>query len=205
MFRFEKTWINGLIVVKPFVFIDGRGMLKKSFEKQIFEENGIVLTAMEEIETTSEQGVLRGLHLQTSRPQAKLVRVARGELYDVAVDLRKGSETFGRWFGIRLSEENQKMLYIPEGFAHGCLALRQKTTFYYLCSQRYDKESDSGIVWNDGTLKITWPVEEAGQVILSEKDRRLGTFREFVRTYGGLGRQGEAEQYEDNFGCCTDL
>lgn len=196
MFRFEKTLISGLTVVEPFIFTDERGMLKKSFEKQIFEENGIILTAMEEIETTSAKGVLRGLHLQTRHPQAKLVRVARGELYDVAVDLRKGSKTFGRWFGIRLSEENRRMLYIPEGFAHGCLALREKTTFYYLCSRRYHPGYDTGILWNDGDLNISWPEEESGQIILSEKDRQLRSFKEFVKEYGGFVRQGETDQDE---------
>lgn len=189
MFRFEKTFIRGLTVVEPFVFKDHRGILKKSFEKRIFQEHGIDLEAAEEIETTSGQGVLRGLHLQTSRPQAKLIRVARGEIYDVAVDLRKGSETFGRWFGIRLSQENQKMLYIPEGFAHGCLALREDTTFYYLCSGSYHPESDSGIIWNDSTCNIAWPTEEAGQIILSEKDRQLGTFLDFVKGMAEPGIQ----------------
>lgn len=183
MFEFEETFINGLTVIQPFVYEDDRGTLKKTFEKKIFKENGIDLAAMEEIETTSKEGVLRGLHLQTSYSQAKLVRVARGAIYDVAVDLRKGSETFGKWFGIRLSAENRKMLYIQEGFAHGCLILKENTTFYYLCSKSYYPGFDSGIAWNDPKLKIDWPVDEVRQVILSEKDKHLGTFDDFVKQY----------------------
>ncbi len=183
MFRFNETNIKDLVVIEPFLFSDERGTLKKSFEKNIFRENGIDLTAMEELETTSQKGVIRGLHLQTKHSQAKLIRVARGEMYDVAVDLRKDSETFGRWFGIRLSEKNRKMLYIPEGFAHGCMILEEHTTFYYLCSQSYYPGFDSGILWNDETLNISWPVDEVENIILSEKDRRLHTFHKFVTDF----------------------
>ncbi len=183
MFRFNKTDIKDLVVIEPFLFMDERGTIKKSFEKNVFKENGIDLTAAEELETTSGKGVVRGLHLQTRHSQAKLIRVARGEMYDVAVDLRKDSETFGKWFGIRLSEKNRKMLYIPEGFAHGCMILEDHTTFYYLCSQSYYPGYDSGILWNDRTLNITWPIGEVKDIILSEKDRGLMTFQKFVTDF----------------------
>lgn len=181
MFCFEKTDIEGVIVVTPHIHEDDRGVLKKTYEKNIFAENGIDFTAVEELETTSRKGVLRGLHLQTKHSQGKLMRVIRGAMYDVAVDLRPGSPTFGKYFGITLSEENKKMVYIPEGFAHGCLALEEGTTHYYLCSQDYQPGYDTGIRWDDETLGIPWPFDKIDQVIVSEKDRGLGSFLELKK------------------------
>lgn len=178
MFIFEKTGIEGVIVVTPHMHEDERGLLKKTFEKQIFAQNGICFDAMEELETTSRKGVLRGVHMQTKHAQGKLMRVMRGAMYDVAVDMRPGSATFGTYYGMVLSEENKKMLYIPEGFAHGCLALEENTTFYYLCSQDYQPGYDTGIRWDDQTLNIAWPLDAIEQVIVSEKDRNLGSFQE---------------------------
>ena len=175
MFTFEKTEIEGVIVVTPHMFADERGLLKKTYERNIFAENGISFTAIEELETISKKGVLRGIHLQTKHSQGKLMRVVRGAIYDVAVDLRPGSPTFGRYFGITLSEENKKMVYIPQGSGHGCLALEENTTFYYLCSQDYQPGYDTGIRWDDETLHISWPLDRIEKVIVSEKDRNLGS------------------------------
>lgn len=180
MFEFKEVGIEGVKLITPFFFEDGRGILKKTFEKRIFLENGIELDAMEELETTSKKGVLRGLHFQTEHSQGKLIRVAKGKIYDVAVDLRENSSTFGKYFGTYLSFENKKMLYIPAGFAHGCLILEQDTTFYYLCSQSYYAGFDSGIIWNDTDLNIKWPLDEVDKVILSEKDANLQTLDQYI-------------------------
>jgi len=173
MFKFESTNIEDVKLITPPKFEDDRGTLRKVFEKQIFLDNGINMSAHEEIETTSTKGVLRGLHFQTKQSQAKLVRVAYGEIFDVAVDLRKGSQTFGKYFSTTLSADNNKMLYIPEGFAHGCLTLSEKSVFYYLCSQPYFPQYDSGVIWNDPNIGVDWPVHLVDDIILSEKDCNL--------------------------------
>ena len=173
MFEFTNTNIEGVKLITPPQFQDDRGILRKVFEKQIFLDNGIDMSAKEEIETKSSKGVLRGLHFQTQNSQGKLVRVAYGEIFDVAVDLRKGSQTFGKYFSTTLSADNNKMLYIPEGFAHGCLTLSEKSVFYYLCSQPYFPQYDSGIIWNDPDIDVDWPVHLVEDVILSEKDSNL--------------------------------
>ena len=180
MFTFEKTEIEGVIVATPHMFGDERGLLKKTYEKNIFAENGIVFTAIEELETTSKKGVLRGIHMQTKHSQGKLMRVVRGAIYDVAVDMRPGSATFGSWFGITLSEENKKMVYIPEGFAHGFLALEDDTLFSYLCGDRYDPESDGGIRWDDPHLAVSWPLDRVEHLIISDKDAALPTLAKYM-------------------------
>lgn len=176
MFKFYDTPIEGLKVIDPFYFEDNRGVLKKCFEKNIFAQNGIHLNPVEEIETTSKKGVLRGLHLQLQHSQAKLLRVVRGKIFDVSVDIRKESKTFGQWYSIYLSAENKKMLYIPSGFAHGCLSMQEDTTFYYLCSEAYHPEFNSGIIWKDEELCINWPSDMLDKISVSEKDQRLLKF-----------------------------
>lgn len=185
MFEFQKTPLEGLIVAEPFTFRDERGILKKTFEKKVFAQNGIDIDPMEELETTSGLGVLRGLHIQTKYSQGKLIRVVRGEIFDVAVDLRRKSKTYGQYYSIYLSEKNMKMLYIPEGFAHGCLIMKENTTFYYLCSKEYFPGYDAGVLWNDKTLNINWPVDKIPKVILSEKDKNLPCLNEFERRREG--------------------
>ena len=184
-FNFKETHIEDLYIIDPFIHRDDRGKLKKSFEKNIFAEHGINFEVAEEIETTSKKYTIRGLHFFLKESQAKLIRVSRGSIYDVAVDLRKNSKTFGEFFGIILSEENDKMLFIPSGFAHGCLSLEDKTTFYYLCSTKYSKEYDSGIIWDDHDLQIPWPVD-IPKIILSDKDKNLMTFKQFKKNHEGL-------------------
>ncbi|NHM31126.1 dTDP-4-dehydrorhamnose 3,5-epimerase [Neobacillus terrae] len=178
-YKFLPTNIEGLMLIEPFTVYDERGFMKKTFEKNIFLEKGIDFSPIEEIETTSKKGVLRGLHYQNNNSQAKLIRCSKGKILDVAVDLRKSSSTFGNHFSVMLSSENKRMLYIPRGFAHGCLSLEDDTTFYYLCDNKYSPEHDSGILWNDEDLAIDWGKVAINQIILSEKDKKLQTFQEF--------------------------
>ena len=185
-FKFQRTSISNLLQITPFLALDARGYLSKPFEKSIFAEHGIELTPWEELRSCSQRGVLRGLHFQRRHSQDKLVQVLHGAVYDVAVDLRKGSETFGKWEGFYLTAENRQMLYIPKGFAHGFLALEEDTLFSYLCGDRYDPESDGGIRWNDPELAIDWPLERAERLIVSDKDAALPTLAEFIQVYGAL-------------------
>ena len=185
-FKFQRTSISNLLQITPFLALDARGYLSKPFEKSIFAEHGIELTPWEELRSCSQRGVLRGLHFQRRHSQDKLVQVLYGAVYDVAVDLRKGSETFGKWEGFYLTAENRQMLYIPKGFAHGFLALEEDTLFSYLCGDRYDPESDGGIRWNDPHLAIDWPLDRAERLIVSDKDAALPTLAEFIQVYGAL-------------------
>ena len=178
-FSFQTTEIEDLQMIQPFVAPDERGYLSKSFEKSIFANHGIDMTPWEEIRSWSHKGVLRGLHFQRRHSQDKLVQVLCGAVYDVAVDLRKDSPTFGTWEGFYLTAENRSMLYIPKGFAHGFLALEDNTLFSYLCGDRYDPESDGGIRWDDPTLAVNWPLEQVDRVILSEKDSVLPLLTDF--------------------------
>lgn len=185
-FSFEKTDIADLTLVKPFIAPDKRGYLLKSFERRIFAENGIDMQPYEEITSVSAKGVLRGLHFQREFCQDKLVRVLNGAIYDVAVDLRKGSSTYGKWAGFYLSAENKHMLYVPKGFAHGFLALHEGTVFNYLLGDKYHKESEGGIMWNDQDLMINWPLEQVEQVLVSEKDEHHPSFAQFTEQWGGI-------------------
>lgn len=190
-FTFQKTCIEGLFLVDPFMAADHRGYLSKPYERSVFAEHGIYLTPWEELRTCSHKGVLRGLHFQRNHSQDKLVQVLAGAGYDVAVDLRIGSPTFGCWEGVHLSAENHKMFYIPKGFAHGFLALKDNTLLSYLCGDRYDPESDGGVRWDDSQLAIDWPLEEIGRPVLSEKDATLPMLEQFVEKYGGLAGGGD--------------
>lgn len=172
-FQFSQTSIANLTLITPFYSPDIRGWFSKTYEKSIFAAHGIDLSPWEELRSYSHKGVLRGLHFQSRHSQDKLVQVLHGAVYDVVVDLRKGSETFGKWEGFYLSAENRNLLYIPKGFAHGFLALEEGTLFSYLCGDQYDPESDGGVRWDDPTLAVKWPLDQIGQLILSEKDAQL--------------------------------
>lgn len=185
-FAFQNTGIPGLQLITPFYVEDGRGFFLKSFECDVFRENGVDIQGFETFYTNSVKGTVRGLHFQRERCQDKLVQVLHGAAYDVAVDLREGSETFGSWEGFELTAENRNMLYIPKGFAHGFLALEDDTLFSYLCGGRYDPETDGGIRWNDPQLAVRWPLGRVEKMILSEKDAALPTFAEFLARYGPL-------------------
>jgi len=170
--NFIHTDIDGVIVIEPKVFKDTRGFFYESYHKKLFAANGIKDSFVQDNLSSSARGVLRGLHYQTApRAQAKLVRVLQGAVYDVAVDIRPRSDTFGKFFAITLSAENSKMLYIPEGFAHGFCALEEGTEFLYKVSDYYSPEHERGILWSDPGLAIPWPKLDI-PFILSEKDQK---------------------------------
>ena len=183
-FSFQGTSIKQLTVITPFFVPDDRGYLSKSFERSVFAAHGIHFELAEELESKSSQNTLRGLHFQRRHSQDKLVRVLLGEVYDVAVDLRSNSPTFGKWQGFRLSAENRNMLYIPKQFAHGFLVLSQEAVLHYLCGDRYDPESESGILWNDPELGIGWPLGPDVKPLLSQRDQGFPTFAEYRRSIG---------------------
>lgn len=175
IFNFLKTPLEGLIIVEPFVSKDERGYYIKSYERDIFELNGIKVGVQEVCGSLSYRGVLRGLHYQTKKPQSKLVRCAFGQLFDVAVDLRKNSNTYGEWFGIELSHENNMLMYIPPGFAHGTLAISEVAILSYHSGERYLNDFDAGIRWDDPTISVKWPLNKISmpQPLLSMKDKAL--------------------------------
>lgn len=171
-FQFEEhSTIKGLYVITPHLFTDFRGDYKKVYEKNAYAANGILHAFTETSEIVSGKGVLRGLHYQTENSQAKLVHVIKGKIFDVAVDLRPGSETLGQWAGFLLEEGDNKAVFIPENFAHGFLVLEDNTVFTYQCSGQYCPEYCGGIRWNDPSLNVAWPLDEIGMPILSEKDK----------------------------------
>lgn len=176
--EFVETTLAGAWLIKPKVFRDERGFFVESWNEKIFAENGIDAKFMQDNHSMStKKGVLRGLHFQLPpNAQAKLVRATRGKVFDVIVDLRKSSPTFGKWEGFELSGENFQMLFIPRGFAHAFLTLEDNTEFMYKVDGFYAPESDSGIIWNDPTLDINWPIENP---VLSEKDSKLQKFMKF--------------------------
>ena len=158
-FEFEKQKIEDVILVKPKVFGDNRGFFMESYKKSDFYDNGIAVEFNQDNHSKSVKGVLRGLHFQTKNSQGKLVRVIKGEVFDVGVDLRPGSPTFGKWAGAVLSSENKKQLYIPEEFAHGFLVMSEEAEFVYKCTNFYDPKSEAGIIWNDKDIAIEWPIK----------------------------------------------
>lgn len=176
-FIFHKTELDGVIVVEPKVFGDSRGFFMETYKASEFAENGIDIKFNQDNHSKSTKGVIRGLHFQHyPKPQAKLVRCPRGKIFDVAVDIRPDSKNFGKWFGVELSEENKKMLYIPEGFAHGFSVLSDEAEVLYKASNEYAPECDAGIRWNDEELNINWQVEIP---LVSEKDKILPTLSEY--------------------------
>lgn len=156
-FTFEKTKIPGVVIIQPKVFGDSRGYFMETFKKLDYATAGIDKEFVQDNESSSTKGVLRGLHFQKEHTQGKLVRVTRGEVFDVAVDVRPGSSTYGQWVGVTLSSEKKNMFYIPEGFAHGFLVLSDMAEFVYKCTDVYDPSSEGGIPWNDPSIAIEWP------------------------------------------------
>lgn len=177
-FKFIETPIKELLIIEPRVFNDGRGYFLETFKESDFVKAGITEVFKQDNHSFSSKGVLRGLHFQTGdSAQGKLVRVIKGSVWDVAVDLRPESNTFGQWYGIELTEENKKMFYVPPGFAHGFVTLEDNTHFLYKCTEEYNPDSDSGIIWNDKDLNIDWPLKEG--LSISDKDLILQSFNEF--------------------------
>lgn len=169
-----KTHLQDCFVIEPKIFGDDRGYFFESFNQQVFEEKtGLLINFVQDNEAFSNRGVLRGLHFQKgAAAQAKLVRVIKGKVVDVAVDVRPKSKTYGKFFSIILSEENKKQLFVPRGFAHGYAVLEDNTIFAYKCDNYYDNSSEGGIIYNDSDLKIDWMLNE-NEIILSEKDKIL--------------------------------
>ena len=185
----EKTPIKGLTIIHPHVFEDERGYFIKDFERSFYAENELPVDFLETNESKSKKGTIRGLHFQQRYSQGKLIRVIKGAVYDVAVDLRFDSPTFGKWMGFELSEYNHDILYIPEGFAHGFLALKDDSIFSYKCTNKYAPEFDSGIRFNDPEIGVEWPVDKIGgwdNVITSSKDSKLQSFAEFVNRHESI-------------------
>lgn len=180
-FKITKCEIEGLYILEPKVFYDDRGYFMETYNQNDFEELGLNMKFVQDNESKSKRGVLRGLHFQKKHPQGKLVRVIKGSVYDVAVDIRKNSKTFGKWVGVELSEENKKQFYIPEGFAHGFLVLSEEAQFVYKCSDFYYPEDEGGIIYNDSTINISWPIPEDMEVVISEKDKKWGGLKEYVK------------------------
>lgn len=172
-----ETKIKDLLIIKPKVFADARGYFFESYNETVFKQNGIVANFVQDNQSLSSTGVLRGLHFQAPpHDQGKLVRVITGAVLDVAVDIRKNSPTYGQHVSIELTEENKTMFYIPSGFAHGFLTLRDNTIFSYKCTNVYNKASEGCVLWNDSDLNINWNVSNP---ILSDKDLVGTPFKEF--------------------------
>ncbi|MDR2873610.1 MAG: dTDP-4-dehydrorhamnose 3,5-epimerase [Methanobrevibacter sp.] len=179
-FNFINTKIEGVIILNPTCFEDDRGFFMETYNKQDFEDIGIVGEFVQDNHSKSSKGVLRGLHFQYNKPQGKLVRVISGKIYDVAVDLRKSSKTYGEYVDVVLSDENKKQFYIPPGFAHGFVALSDEVEFVYKCTDFYDGGDEGGIIWNDEDINIDWPLSEIGEenLILSDKDINWKSLKE---------------------------
>ena len=176
--KVTKTSIDGLVIIEPKVFRDNRGYFVETYNENEFKENGIDAVFVQDNQSHSTKGVLRGLHFQKKNPQGKLVRVIRGKVLDVAVDLRASSKTFGKWESVVLSDENMLQFYIPEGFAHGFVVLSDEATFTYKCTRFYDPNDEGGILWNDPDINVDWQLGDISEVILSEKDKNRKTLKE---------------------------
>ncbi|MBE5829964.1 MAG: dTDP-4-dehydrorhamnose 3,5-epimerase [Butyrivibrio sp.] len=175
----ETCEIEGLRIITPQVFGDARGYFMETFNQRDFAEAGIDVPFVQDNQSASSQGVLRGLHYQINHPQDKLVRCIRGEVFDVAVDLRRGSKTFGKWHGVVLSEENKKQFFIPKGFAHGFYVTSGYAEFAYKCSDFYTPGDEGGLIWNDPDIGIDWPLVEGVALNLSDRDTKWGGIKEF--------------------------
>ena len=174
-FTFVETGLPGVLVIEPTVFGDARGYFMETFQKEEFAAAGITDEFVQDNQSKSSRGVLRGLHFQKQHTQGKLVRVTKGEVFDVAVDCRPNSATFGKWVGVTLSAENKKQFYVPKGFAHGFLVLSDEAEFCYKCTDYYDPTAEGGIPYNDPTVNVEWP--DCGcEYLLSEKDKKHEPF-----------------------------
>ncbi len=179
--------IEGLKVIEPAVFGDARGYFMETYNYNDFAEAGIDCQFVQDNQSASKKGVLRGLHFQINYPQDKLVRVVNGEVFDVAVDLREGSKTFGKWYGVLLSAENKKQFFVPKNFAHGFIVLSEEAEFCYKVTDFYRPNDEGGILWNDAEVGVEWPMPEgmtAADLILSDKDKVQKSFAEYKTAHG---------------------
>lgn len=177
-FNFIKTEIEGLYVIEPKLYGDHRGYFMETYNYNEFKAAGLDMVFVQDNQSKSKKGVLRGMHFQTQHPQGKLVRAIKGEVFDVAIDLRKGSKTYGQWYGVLLTEENHRQFYVPEGFAHGFIVTSEEAEFAYKCTDFYHPEFEGGIAWNDPEIGIEWPLEGIEEVLLSDKDKKAPTLSE---------------------------
>jgi len=167
-----KTKLEGALIFEPKIFGDDRGFFMETWNYERYKEAGLDVKFIQSNLSKSAKGVLRGLHFQNPNPQGKLVQILTGEVFDVAVDIRKGSPTFGQWHGEILTGDNHKQFYIPEGFAHGFCVLSESAIFSYMCTDVYDTQSESSLIWNDPTIAIEWPIDDP---LLSDKDKNALT------------------------------
>ena len=183
-FKRVDTKIEGVYVIEPTVFGDNRGYFMETYSTAEFEEIGITNNFVQDNQSKSRKGVLRGLHFQKENTQAKLVRCIKGEVFDVAVDLRPGSKTYGQWEGVILSEENKKMFFVPKGFAHGFLVLTDEAEFTYKCDDLYNPTAEGGLKWDDPDVGIEWPLGDmkVEDLFTSEKDGKWPSLKELKET-----------------------
>ncbi len=174
------TNISDILIIEPKIFGDERGFFMETYRQSMFAEIGINQPFVQENHSSSAQHVLRGLHYQIKQPQGKLVRVVRGEVYDVAVDLRKSSSTFGQHVGVILSEQNKRIFWVPPGFAHGFYVISERADFVYKCTEYYAPEHEHGIIWNDQKLNIDWPITKNMSPQISTKDMQANSFIDAV-------------------------
>ena len=178
-FMFEKLEIEGLVIAEPKIFEDSRGYFLETYSEKYFNESEINEKFVQDNMSKSAKGVVRGLHFQKNHCQAKLVTVILGEVYDVAVDLRNDSKTFGKYFGVLLNEKNKKQFFIPKGFAHGFLVLSDHAEFVYKCSDFYHPNDEGGLIWNDPDIGVEWPIPEGMELSFSDKDTKWGSFKDY--------------------------
>ncbi|MBE6728404.1 MAG: dTDP-4-dehydrorhamnose 3,5-epimerase [Ruminococcaceae bacterium] len=179
-FNFIKTSIDGVVIVEPTAFGDARGYFMETYQREDFIKGGIDVEFVQDNQSMSTKGVLRGLHFQKQYSQSKLVRCIRGEVFDVAVDLRPGSPTYGKWEGVLLSAENKRQFFIPKNFAHGFLVLSDEAEFVYKVDDYYHPNDEGGLMWNDPEIGVEWPIPEGFEVKLSDKDKLHPPFSELV-------------------------
>jgi dTDP-4-dehydrorhamnose 3,5-epimerase len=174
--KIVPTELPGVLIIEPRVFGDARGFFLESWNQQAFADAGLRMQFVQDNHSLSSRGTLRGLHYQLEHTQGKLVRVVAGEVFDVAVDMRRSSPTFGKWAGVTLSADNKRMLWIPEGFAHGFYVTSERAEFLYKCTDFYDPASEQTLLWNDPATGISWPLQQGVEVQLSAKDKAGKTF-----------------------------
>lgn len=179
-FKFRETEIRGVYIIEPKVFGDERGYFMETYNYEDFKSAGLDMVFVQDNQSKSKKGVLRGLHFQKKYPQGKLVRVTKGEVFDVAVDLRTESESYGKWVGAILNEENKKQFYVPKGFAHGFLVLSEEAEFVYKCTEVYHPEDEGGIRWDDPEINVDWKIENP---MISEKDEKAPLFKDINFTF----------------------
>lgn len=178
----ETCEIEGLKVITPQVLGDARGYFMESYNYNDFKEAGIDVVFVQDNQSASVKNVLRGLHFQINHPQDKLVRVINGEVFDVAVDLRQGSATYGKWYGVVLSAENKKQFFVPKGFAHGFVVLSDYAEFAYKCSDFYHPGDEGGLMYNDPDIGVEWPFEPDTELIMSDRDQKWGGIKEYTES-----------------------